>query len=362
MSERVLQKCSERVRHYRGSTLESLSSSLEFPAVLACPTFELSHPIRVHQSTKDLGSAKDTLLEVSHLTNDLIFIYWYAVPHSSTPRKSRSPYRIQVLDRALALLEVLSQQGPDLSLAQISRLLKLHKSTAHRLIVVLERHNIVEKNSSHGTYRLGLKLFELGTRAISQLNLRERARSFLERAVLETGETVHLCVYDDGEVVYVDKVEPARSVRLASSVGRRNRAYCTAVGKAILAYLPQSQVEAAVRKHGFRQLTRHTIGNMLELKAELQKVRRLGYAVDHEENEEGVCCVGAPVWGAAQQLVAAISVSGPAFRLTTDKIPVIATCVMAVANALSKELGFRPMAQSAKESDGTRAELRTMEG
>jgi len=266
-----------------------------------------------------------------------------------------------VLDRALALLEMLSEVGPDVSLVQISRLLKLHKSTAHRLTVVLERHHIVEKNSANGTYRLGLKLFELGTRAISQLNLRERARPFLERAVLETGETVHLCVYDDGEVVYVDKVEPARSVRLASSVGRRNPAYCTAVGKAILAYLPESQVEAAVRKHGFHQLTRHTIGNMLELKAELQQVRRLGYAVDREENEEGVCCVGAPVWGAAQQLVAAMSISGPAFRLSPDKIPVVATCVIGVANALSKELGFRPNSERTKEIDSTGSDLRAME-
>jgi len=263
------------------------------------------------------------------------------VSHSKTKRDSRSPYQIQVVDRALALLEVLSHQGPDLTLVQISEMLKLHKSTAHRLLMVLERHRLIEKNSNTGKYRLGLKLFELGTKAIGQLDLRERARPYLERAVLDTGETVHLCVYDDGEVVYLDKVEPTRSVRLTSSVGRRNPAYCTSVGKAIMAFLPAEQVEIAAHKLGFRQLTRKTISNMLELRAELAKVRKLGYAVDNEENEEGVCCVGCPVWGFAPHPIAAISVSGPTFRMTTEKIPIVAQSIVQIANALSRELGMR---------------------
>src|SRR5438270_12016430 len=156
---------------------------------------------------------------------------------------------------------------------QISERLKLHKSTAHRLIMVLERHRLIEKNSNTGKYRLGLKLFELGTKAIAQLDLRERSRPFLERAVLHTGETGHLCVYDDGEVVYLDKIEPDRSVRLTSSVGRRNPAYCTAVGKAIMAFLPEDQVEAAVQKHGLIEITRKTITNMIVIRADLTKVR-----------------------------------------------------------------------------------------
>ena len=251
--------------------------------------------------------------------------------HSKTTRAGYSPYKIQVLDRALAILEALSQDGPDLTLGQISESLGLHKSTAHRLIMVLERHKLLEKHAERGKYRLGLKLFELGTRAVSQLDLRERARPFLERAVLETGETVHLCVYDDGEVVYVDKVEPGRSVRLASSVGRRNPAYCTAVGKAIMAHLPESQVEIAVQKHGLRQLTRKTVGTMAELKAELVSVREIGYAIDNEENEEGVCCVGAVVRDFSTDPVAAVSVSGPTFRIDADKIPVLAKSITAAA-------------------------------
>jgi IclR family transcriptional regulator, KDG regulon repressor len=271
------------------------------------------------------------------------------VPHSKTKRYAESPYQIQVLDRALALLEALSHQGPDLTLAQISSLLKLHKSTAHRLIMVLERHRLIEKNSNTGKYRLGLKLFELGTKAVSQLDLRERAHPFLERAVLHTGETGHLCVYDDGEVVYLDKIEPDRSVRLTSSVGRRNPAYCTAVGKAIMAFLPEAQVETSVQKHGLPQLTRKTITNMLDLRADLARVRKLGYAIDDEEHEEGVLCVGAPVWSVGPYPIAAISVSGPIFRLSHEKVPAVAESMITMANALSRELGMRTVPHAATQ-------------
>ena len=246
-----------------------------------------------------------------------------------------------MLDRALAALEVLAHRGPDLSLTQLSQALELHKSTAHRLIRVLERHRLVEKNGNDGKYRLGLKLFELGTRAVAQLDLRERARPFLEKVMLSTGETVHLCVYDAGEVVYVDKMEPARSVRMASTVGRRNPAYCTAVGKALMAHLPEDQVEAAAQRHGMRRLTRNTICTLAELSAELAKVRAQGYAVDNEENEEGLSCVGVAVWGFSPSPLAAISVSGPTFRLASDKIPAVAQAVMAGAAALSRELGHQ---------------------
>jgi len=263
------------------------------------------------------------------------------VPHSKTKALAKSPYQVQVIDRALSILDLLSAQGPDLTLAEISDRLQLHKSTVHRLIMVLERHNLLERNSVNGRYRLGLKLFELGTKAVSQLNLRERARPFLERLVLETSETVHLCVLDDSEVVYLDKVEPERSVRMATSIGRRNPAHCTAAGKAMMASLPGTQVESIVRKQGMRAVTSHTITSLLELKKELERIRKLGYSVDNEEIEEGVRCVGCVVRNFSGEPLAAISISGPAFRLTPEKVPVLASAVMAVARDLSKGLGFK---------------------
>jgi DNA-binding IclR family transcriptional regulator len=269
----------------------------------------------------------------------------------------KSPYQVQVLDRALAILDMLSSEGPDLALGEISEKLGLHKSTAHRLIMVLERHKLIERNSVNGRYRLGLKLFELGTKAVSQLDLRERARPFLDRLVLETSETVHLGILDDTEVVYLDKVEPARSVRMSSSVGRRNPAYCTAMGKATLAYLPDEQVEAVVRKHGLKAVTANTITSFLELKRELGAIRERGYAVDNEEIEEGVRCVGCVVRNFSGQPVAAISVSGPAFRVTKEKVKGLSGPVIAAARALSAELGFKEQPVVVAGSNGIKATI-----
>jgi DNA-binding IclR family transcriptional regulator len=268
------------------------------------------------------------------------------VSHSKTKAPANSPYQVQVLDRALAILDTLSAQGPDLSLGELSDKLDLHKSTTHRLMMVLERHKLIERNSVNGRYRLGLKLFELGTKAVSQLDLRERARPYLERLVLETSETVHLCVLDDSEVVYLDKVEPVRSVRMATSVGRRNPAHCTAVGKAIMAHLSDPQVEEIIRKQGMKAMTANTITSLVELKKELKAVRERGYAIDDEEIEEGVRCVGCVVRNFSGEPLAAISVSAPAFRLTKDKVKGLSQPVVAAAATLSRELGFKEEAKT----------------
>jgi DNA-binding IclR family transcriptional regulator len=206
---------------------------------------------------------------------------------------------------------------------------------------VLERHRLVNKSPATGRYRLGLKLFELGSKAIASTELREHARAHLNRVMYETEETVHFCVLDQGEVLYVEKMEPQRSVRMASSVGRRMPAHSTAVGKSMLAELKETEVDDIIRRWGLRAITRKTITTPAELKAELRGIRARGYAVDDEENEEGVRCVGAAVRDYSGRPVAAISVSGPAFRVTHEKVPIIAKSVMEAGQALSSELGFK---------------------
>jgi DNA-binding IclR family transcriptional regulator len=142
-------------------------------------------------------------------------------------------------------------------------------------------------------------------------------------------------------MVYLDKVEPVRSIRMATSVGRRNPAYCTAVGKAILAYLPEAQWEAIVRARGLKAMTPNTITSFAELRRELVAIRERGYAIDNEEIEEGVRCVGCVVRDFSGVAVAAISVSAPAFRLTREKIKRISRLVTSAAEGLSAELGFK---------------------
>jgi DNA-binding IclR family transcriptional regulator len=159
----------------------------------------------------------------------------------------------------LEILRVLGDSPSDCSLAELCATLNLHKSTVHRLMMVLERHRLVDKRPDTGRYRLGLRLFELGSKAISVLDLRERSRPFLDQVLSETQETVHLCILDEGEVLYLEKLEPHRSVRLASRVGRRVPAYCTSVGKAILAELPEAEVDSIIRPLGLKRITPNTI-------------------------------------------------------------------------------------------------------
>jgi len=141
------------------------------------------------------------------------------VPQSKTP----SPYKVQVLDRALAALAILANSSSDCSLAELCPALKLHKSTVHRLMMVLEQHRLVVKNPETGRYRLGLRLYELGSRAIDGLDLRGRARPYLDRLQAEFGETVFLCILDEGQVFYVEKVESQQSVRTAPEPRRSAR-------------------------------------------------------------------------------------------------------------------------------------------
>jgi DNA-binding IclR family transcriptional regulator len=262
------------------------------------------------------------------------------VPHSKT---AKSPYKVQVLDRALAALAALSNSASDCSLAELCPALGLHKSTAHRLMMVLEQHRLVVKSPETGRYRLGLRLYELGSRAIDGLDLRGRARPYLDRLQERFGETVFFCILDEGQVFYVDKVESQRSVRTACTVGSRAPAYCTAVGKAMLSELPDTEVAAIVRKSGMKAITANTITTLARLKNELRAVRSRGYAIDDEEKEEGLRCVGAIVHAHSRKLSAAISISGPAFRMTKERIPEVAQALMQAAGALSTELGYQEL-------------------
>jgi IclR family KDG regulon transcriptional repressor len=283
--------------------------------------------------------------------NFVIILYCRIIFHIVESEMARvSLYRVQVLDRALSILEVLGREGPELTLAELSERLRLPKSTAHRLLGVLEQHRFVERGQRGGRYRLGLRLFELGSKVIASLDLRERARRHLERLMLETGETSHLCVLDDGGVLYLDKVEASRTVRVPSIVGQRYPVHCGAAGKTLLAFLQDDELDNLIKARGLKAYTSNTITTPARLKSELQLIRERGYAVDNEEFEEGLRCIGAPVRDHSNKVVAAISIAGPTFRITADKIPALARSVVAVAKELSAELGYQEL-QPARETD-----------
>jgi len=242
----------------------------------------------------------------------------------STPQGT---YKVQALDRAFAVLDLLGESDTPLGLAQVASSLTLHKSTAHRFLMVLERHRMVER-TANGKFRLGLKLFDLGNRAIEQYDLRDRAQPHLRRLVAETEETAHLCILEGAHVIYIDKIEPARSVRMITRIGASNPVHCTSVGKDIL------------RRIRFERFTHRTIATAEALRVEIDKTRRRGYAVDDEELEEGLRCIAVPVLDAQRLPVAAVSVSGPSFRVTAQKLPSIANHLLKCVRGISVDMGF----------------------
>ncbi|KAA6464790.1 IclR family transcriptional regulator [Acidobacteria bacterium AB60] len=254
-----------------------------------------------------------------------------AAPHGT--------YKVQALDRAFAVLDLLGESETPLGLAQVASALQLHKSTAHRFLMVLERHHMVERTVS-GKFRLGLRLFDFGNRAIEQYDLRDRAQPHLRRLVAETEETAHLCILEQARVIYIDKIEPARSVRMITRIGASNPVHCTSVGKAMLAFLPEDRAAEIIRRTRFERFTNRTIATADALKTEIEKTRRRGYAVDDEELEEGLRCIAVPVLDGQRQPVAAVSVSGPSFRVTAQKLPSIANHLLQCVRGISTDMGF----------------------
>lgn len=268
------------------------------------------------------------------------------------PVKVDPLYRIQALERAFSVIDVLADSDRAIGLVDLSKRVGLHKSTVHRLIMVLERHGYVERDNVLGTYRLGWKLCELGMRTVAKLDYPIVARPFLEDLVELTGETAHLGVMRSGEVYSLVNVESSRQVRSPATVGRRNAVHCTSLGKAILAFANPQETERFLSTALLKSFTPKTITQPEQFREELQKVQKLGYAMDDEEVEEGLRCVGAPVRDYSGKVIAAISIAGPTSRLTLDRMDVVSGHVIRVAAQLSERLGFHIDAHSAALHSG----------
>jgi DNA-binding IclR family transcriptional regulator len=275
-----------------------------------------------------------------------------ALPVPETLAKASALYQLHSLDRAVAVLEMLGESDTALSLAEVCQRLRLHKSTAHRSLMVLERSALIERTPEN-RYRLGLKLYELGNRAVEQVDLRTRVHPYFRRLAAQVGETVHLSVLQKTSIVYLDKVEPNRRVCVSSKTGTSNPVYCTSMGKAMLAFQPPEVIEQIVGKIRFVRYTHKTLTSRDALLKALERVRRRGYAIDDQEIELGVRCIGAPIFDEKRNAIAAVSVSGPASRITAPTMPEIAEHLLRCCRDISVSLGAhakkRPRVLSAFE-------------
>jgi DNA-binding IclR family transcriptional regulator len=268
-----------------------------------------------------------------------------ATPFSEVVAKTDGPYQLHGLERAVSVLEVLSESQAPLSLAEICRRMNLHKSTTHRSLMVLERSALIERTSEN-RFRLGLKLYELGNRAVEQIDLRARVYPFFRRLAMDVRETVHLGVLQKTSVVYLDKVEPNRRICMSSKMGSSNPVYCTSLGKAMLAFQPEETIAKIVSNIRFTRYTPKTLCSREKLFEQLETVRRRGYAIDDEEIELGVRCVGAPIFNEDRWAIAAVSISGPTSRITAQNVRAIAQRVLTCCREISASLGMQAKKKS----------------
>jgi DNA-binding IclR family transcriptional regulator len=240
--------------------------------------------------------------------------------------------------RAAAILDAVGMRASGMTNAELSRTLQIPKSSASYILRALERSGYLRKERTK--YKIGLKLLNLRHSALASLDVREIAHPHLRALVEATGQTGHVAILDGGEAVYVEKADAPSFIKMDTWIGRRMDIHSTSVGKAIAAYLPEEQLRAIVAEHPLRRHTEFTITTFTGFVAELQKVRRNGYALDDEENTLGLRCIAAPIFGADGSVQASIGVSGIVTQVTPMEVPRIADRICEEARQISRKLGY----------------------
>jgi len=256
-------------------------------------------------------------------------------------RRSGKASLVHSVVRALTRLDTLADQGRAIWIADLSKRVRLHVSTVHRLLATLISQGYVRQDPETSKYGLGLRTFVLGRAYLEQMDLKRVVHPALERLAQITGETANLVVRDREEAIYLDKAESTQSLRFFSRIGHRAPLYCTAVGKILLAYLPPEELEEMLGRLTLATLTRNTITDSDALRRELQRVAAHGHAIDKEECEEGASCLAVPLRDHSGQVVAALGISGPAMRLTEAKREQFVQLLLEEGRALSQELGYQ---------------------
>jgi DNA-binding IclR family transcriptional regulator len=246
--------------------------------------------------------------------------------------KSAAP----ALERGLAVLEVLAKSRGGLTLSQITRYLDLPKSSVFCLLHTLDGLGYLYRDPDSGKYSVSLRICTLANIALNGISIREKARNPLKRLCTDTGLTVHMGVLENGCCVLIEKVSPASTTSVATWVGKHLSLHCTAIGKAAAACLPEQQLERIIRDQGLLRHNENTICSMRKLKQELAAVRERGYAIDDEEEEIGVRCVGAPIVDRSK-VVGALSVVGTTSEIDRATVELLARHVISTAREISEQ-------------------------
>ena len=256
------------------------------------------------------------------------------------PLMGRDNGGIQALDRAFLILDIIADAGGEAKLTEIASIAGLNVSTCHHLISTLHNWGYVARGANSRSYVLGSRILHLSAACLRQVDLPRRAQSFVDRLNDQTREAVQLAIMQDTNLVNVLHREARHAVRVDAGLGgNSNAAHATATGKAILAWLPPTELDRIVADKGLTAFTPHTITDIEQLKEDLRLTRRNGFAIDREEFQLGVICLGAAIRDHAGAVVGSISVSSPVFRATPAYIHQVKVHLIAATDELSTELG-----------------------
>ncbi len=249
-------------------------------------------------------------------------------------------YNITALQRGLKLLQLFSESPRGLTAKQIAIASRLPVSTVHRFLANLVTAGFLACDGD-GNYHLGIACFAIGQAAVGQLDIRRLSLPYLRELNQQTRETIHLTVRHGLSAVYVEKLDSSEPLRIHSRIGASVPLYCTAVGKVMLAYMPQEERDRILPELNVRRLTSNTVGNLQELKTELYRVRKNGYACDMEEHEMHIRCIAAPIWDHTGSVQSSLSITAPVVRMPVTRLRQLAPLIQAAGKQISRELGYQ---------------------
>ncbi len=241
---------------------------------------------------------------------------------------------IRAVERALDVLMCFTSQTPELSMTQISELVGINKSTVHRLLATLEGKRFVERDIVTGLYRPGIRLLQMAFLTLEHNDLRRIAAPFLHKLCDQFRENVNLAVLDNTEVIYLEVIESPQRIKLAAITGQRLPSFCTASGKSILAFLPEEKIRAIIAL-GMPQYTQNTLTSEEAFWENMHRTRERGYATSEQEFEDGINAIAAPV---CNHPIASVSIAGPAYRLTRERMTEIAPHLLAAVKKIAEEV------------------------
>jgi len=249
---------------------------------------------------------------------------------------------VRAVDRALDILLCFTREEPTRSLTQIAESVHMSKTTVHRLLATLENKRFISRDKVSGLYRLGFRYIDMASLVLQDVELHRWAQPYLKRLSMDYGETVDLSILEGSHVIYLEVIESPQRLKLAAAVGQRLPAFCTASGKALLAYMPEEHVREILGEN-LTEYTDRTTVSIPEILEDLRCTAERGYAISEQQYEKDINAVAAPIFDADKQPIASIAIVGPSFRLTKDRLPALGESVREMTRVISNEVGLEAL-------------------